>query len=346
MEMCLYYPLSGYYNSPGGKIGRTGDFYTASTLSSVFGSMIARQMEKMWAVLGKKGFSIVEYGAGTGTLCHDILSYAKNNRQFYESLQYYIIEKSPAMRAIEKTHLADKVIWLESIQEIGPFKGCVLSNELVDNLSVHQVCMQDRLMEVFVSYGDGFKEQLKPAGKELIDYFDELGVRLPEGYHTEVNLEATEWIREIAESLEEGFVITIDYGYTSGELYSERRRKGTMMCYHQHMANDECYGNIGKQDITTHVNFSALSHWGSKHGLSTISLTSQAEFFISLGFDDLLSQVISKPADKYLALRQYALLKKTFLLDMGQKYKVLMQAKSINSDGMDKLGCISCSSLM
>jgi SAM-dependent MidA family methyltransferase len=159
-------------------------------------------------------------------------------------------------------YLSEKVSWHDSIRDIPGFSGCILSNELLDNFSVHQAVMEDELMEVFVDYKNGFVEMLQPAKKELSDYLAELNVVLPKGFRTEINLEATEWIREIATFLEEGYVITIDYGNASSELYSKSKRCGTLLCYHNHSINDSAYTDIGEQDITSHVNFSALCHWG------------------------------------------------------------------------------------
>ncbi|MEJ7679385.1 MAG: class I SAM-dependent methyltransferase [Segetibacter sp.] len=148
--------------------------------------------------------TIVEYGAGTGVLCHDILDYLRNNKQFYDQLNYCIIEKSPVMREKQKAHLYEKVSWHNTIQDIPEITGCILSNELLDNFSVYQVVMEDELMEVFVDYKDGFVELLRPAKKALTDYMAELSVVLPKGFRTEINLEATEWIKEIAASLKKG----------------------------------------------------------------------------------------------------------------------------------------------
>src|SRR5258706_1506681 len=329
MEMCLYYPGSGYYTSPRDKIGMNGDFYTTPAISSIFGAMIGRQFEEMWNITGKKEFTIVEYGAGTGMLCHDILDYLKDNAQFYDQLRYCIIERSPVMRQKEETHLNNKVTWIDSIYEMAPFTGCVLSNELVDNFSIHKVVMQDELKEVFVNYEDGFIEVLRPAGKELTNYLEELNIILPKGFHTEINLEAVSWMKEIADTLKAGFVMTIDYGDTTSDLYSDRKTNGTLLCYHRHTINAHPYSNIGEQDITAHINFSALSHWGSKYGLQTSGLIAQAGFFIAHGYEDYLGLLLERKEDKYTALRQYASLKHALLVDMGQKYKVLIQHKGV-----------------
>lgn len=201
MEIALYYPEKGYYTSAELKIGKTGDFYTSSNLTPGFGAMIGRQIEEMWALLQQDRITVVEYGAGTGFLCHDILDYLKNNPDLYDQLDYCIIEKSPIMREKEKAHLHDNVRWCDSIKEISGITGCILSNELLDNFAVHQVVMEDELKEVYVGYENGFVESLRPARKDLIDYLGELNVVLPKGFRTEVNLEATQWMGEIAASL-------------------------------------------------------------------------------------------------------------------------------------------------
>src|SRR5690606_16231762 len=164
-----------------------------------------------------------------------------------------MIEKSPVMRERQQAHLPAKVSWYDSIREIPDITGCILSNELVDNFAVHQVVMEDELKEVFVDYESGFIERLKPAGSSLINYPDELDVHLAPGFRTEVNLQATQWIKQIALSLKAGYVLTVDYGYTSYELYRECRRRGTIMCYSKHEVNDNPYQNLGQQDITSHV---------------------------------------------------------------------------------------------
>ena len=269
MEMCLYHPRIGYYTSVSDKIGKKGDYYTSPNISKLFGFMIGKQLEEMWNIMGRKEFCVVEYGAGTGMLCHDILCYVKNNNEFFSQFRYCIIEKSSAMCEREKAYLHEKVSWHNSIQDISTVTGCILSNEVVDNFSVHQVVMQDQLMEVFVDYKNGFVELLRPAEKKLTDYFAELKVILPKNFRTEINLEAIGWIKEIAAALKKGYVLTIDYGYPSAELYSHCRRNGTLVCYHQHTVSDQPYQNIGEQDITSHINFSALSYWGLKWGLYT-----------------------------------------------------------------------------
>jgi SAM-dependent MidA family methyltransferase len=158
MEKSLYYPELGYYTASNEKIGQQGDYYTSSSLTPAFGAMIARQIMEMWTLCGEEQFTIVEYGAGTGLLCYDILGYFKSYPHLYKNLQYCIIEKSPFLRERQKKYLKEKVCWYNSIHEMKPLTGCIVSNELVDNFPVHQVVMEEELMEIFIDYKDDFYE--------------------------------------------------------------------------------------------------------------------------------------------------------------------------------------------
>lgn len=334
MEMALYYPELGYYTSAKNKIGKEGDFYTSPYLTNVFGHVIAKQLEEMWQLTGKKDFTIVEYGAGMGSLCIDILSQLKANRKFYKKLKYCIIEKSEAMRtkeqnAITDSHICEKVYWYNSINEIPAFTGCVIANEVLDNFSVHKVVMvKDELMEVFVGYNNGFVEVLKPAQAILKDYFRQLEVQLPVDFCTEVNLQAIDWIKNISASLTKGFVLTIDYGYPSSELYQIHRRSGTIACYNKHTVNDLPYTNIGQQDITTHVNFSALNLWGAKNGLMNCGFTNQSQFLLSLGLTEYLRRIEETEKNNFEIRKKLSLLH-NLLISMGRKMKVLVQQKGL-----------------
>lgn len=327
MEMSLYYPRLGYYTSKGEKTGTEGDYYTSPYLTPIFGAMIGRQLEEMWEATGKETFTIVEYGAGTGKLCHDILDYLKNNPDFYARLNYCIIEKSLVMRKKEQAYLHENVSWHDTIHDIPEITGCILSNELVDNFAVHRVIMDDELMEIFVDYNNSFSEVLRPASQELKDYLKELDIVLPKGFQTEINLQATQWITEIAQSLKKGYVITIDYGFPSAELYTHQKRCGTLICYNKHTINEHPYDDIGNQDITTHVNFSALCHWGLKYGLACCGLTSQANFLLGLGFKEYLRKMATPNENPIKTIQKEALLTQALLLDMGMKFKVLIQQK-------------------
>jgi SAM-dependent MidA family methyltransferase len=305
-------------------------------MSDIFGHVIAKQLEEMWQLTGKTDFTIVEYGGGMGCLCIDILAQLKSNKAFYKKLKYCIIEKSEAMRskeqdAINKTSIPEKVYWYNSIDEIAPFTGCVIANEVVDNFAVHKIVMSENaMMEVFVGHNNGFVEVLRPAPAVLKDYFRNLNVELPGGFCTEVNLQAIDWIKNISSSLNKGFVLTLDYGYPSAELYKSHRRMGTIVCYNKHTVNDLPYENIGRQDITAHVNFSALNVWGIKNGLAHCGFTNQSQFLLSLGLAEHLRKIEEKEAGNFEVRKKLSLIH-NLLLSMGKKMKVLVQQKGLNN---------------
>ena len=329
MDMALYHPSIGYYNSEQNKIGKHGDYYTSPVLSSLFGEMIGKQIEEMWEILDKKPFTLIEYGAGTGALSFDILHYLKNNAELYDQLNYCIIEKSKMMQQQQEILLPEKVNWYHSINEIQGMNGCILSNEVLDNFPVHKVIMKDELMEVFVDFKNEFIEVLQPASEKLKDYLNELDIVLPLDYITEINLQAINWIKEIATSLKSGFVFTIDYGFPSGELYSIKRNAGTLVCYKNHEVNYLPYSNIGQQDITAHVNFSALNHWGKKYGLELNGFTTQDHFLRSLGLINYLRKLEGGNRDQDNDGFIFQIHK--LLMDMGNKFKVLIQQKGIKN---------------
>lgn len=334
MEMALYYPELGYYNSMDTKIGADGDFYTSANLSASFGAMIGRQIEEMWRLLGENPFKIVEYGAGTGLLCHDILDYLKKNKLLYEDLHYCIIEKSASMQQIERKYLSDKVSWYNSIDEIPEIIGCIISNELIDNFSVHQVIMEDELQEVFVDYNNGFQEILLPAEKRLVDYFKTLNVNLPKGFRTEINLEALSWLKNVSRFLAKGYVITIDYGSLSSELYDNHRSSGTLLCYNKHQKNDNPYQFIGSQDITSHTNFSALRQWGLNYGLDCCGMIDQTNFLLALGIKKYQNDALLKPINREQVKIHESYFNIGLLLSMGMKFKVLIQQKGIEKKAL------------
>jgi len=323
MEMALYYPQLGYYNNAEEKIGTNGDFFTSSCVSSLFGEMIAKQIEEMWILLGKKDFTILEFGAGKGQLCVDILRQLASNPSLYEKIHYCIIEKSESMRAHQQAILPHCIKWYKDISEVPSFTGCIISNEVVDNFSVHQVKMQEELMEVYVDHNDDLMEKMEPAAQPIHEYAKELKLNFPKGYRTEINTEAIGWMRSLASVLQEGFIMTIDYGYPSATLYNSSRSNGTLTCYHRHRLNYDPYHHIGEQDITAHVNFSALRHWGSQYGLHCNGFTSQGYFLMGLG--------IAEHARKRQLNNSSSSVMPLLLSEMGSRMKVLIQSKGFDN---------------
>ena len=335
MELALYHPEYGYYTSGKEKIGKRGDYYTNSDVHSVFGELIARQLEQMWRLLGSNRFTVVEIGAGKGWLCHDILNHIKNEYpEFFEKIDYKIVEISRDLIERQSDTLKgfeEKVSW-EPFSADGfsfsPIEGCFLSNEFVDSLSVHQVIVEDNyLKEIYVTTTDGVLcEKIDElSNPELENYFKELNINLKDGQRAEVNLKALDWVKNISRCLNRGFVITIDYGHLAEEFYSEERCSGTLMCYFEHTTSENPYERIGNQDITSHVNLSSIIEAGIKSGLSTTGFVRQSNFLIALG-------ILNKMNDAKGDFSKLLTMKNLFMPGgMGDMFKVLIQHKGVNN---------------
>lgn len=330
MDMALYDPEFGYYTSRNARLGRKGDYYTSSYLHPVFGAMLGRQLEEMWEAMGRPSdFEVLEMGAGSGYLCKDILDSLRKSKIF-SSLRYCIIELSPAMREEQKGVLgeyAGKVKWFISLGEVKGARGCLLSNELLDAFPVHLIQMEDELKEVYIGTSDGrFREYLgPPSGHSVPDYLAEFSVQLERGYRTEVNLRIRDWLRSAADALAAGFILTIDYGYTAQEYYSEDRNRGTLMCYHKHQLIEDPLVNIGEEDITAHVNFSSVKRWGEEADFKTLGFCGQGAYLTSLGIDDELKRLAEESNDYLFEL---ARIKKLILPQgMGESHQVMIQYK-------------------
>lgn len=325
MEMALYYPGMGYYTSAKPKFGARGDYYTSPVISEVFGTLLARQLEEMWFVLGREPISIVEYGAGEGALAKQILPVLNENPKLQDAYQYIIIEKSEALIEHQQRLLPNTVRWIKHIDEIKGFNGVVISNEVLDNFAVHGVVQQESLQEVFVNHQHTFTEELRPAGASLKNYLKALDVELPKDFRTEICLEAESWLAAIAASMNRGFVLTIDYGYTKEEYFASKRSLGTLACYYKHTVHDRYYEHIGEQDITAHVNFSALNMFGKAHGLEFAGYTNQNYFLRALGLAGLLRNLEAAAPQRTNWFDIHKL-----IMDMGHNFKVMIQQKNVS----------------
>ncbi len=326
MEMALYYPGYGYYTAGKKRIGMEGDYYTSPEVSSLYGQMIGKQLEEMYAIMGNEPMDIIEFGAGSGMLCNDILNHLKKHPEIYNNVTYYIVEKNQINLNFPKHFDDSKIRFIDDLSERSGFSGCVISNELLDNFPVHLVMMKDQLMEIFVDYDGGFKEVLKPAGQDLENYLAAQQVTLRQDYRTEINLQVRKWIENIAAQMRRGYLLTIDYGYTAEDYYNAGRNTGTLACYYKHTVTDTPYANIGEQDITAHVNFSALDFWGRKYGFDFSGYCNQNYFLRSLGLSNYLRDLDMRTMEGNDM--SYAGLNK-LLLDMGNKFKVLIQQKNV-----------------
>lgn len=361
MAWCLYHPEYGYYQSKGTRIGKEGDYYTSPSVSPLFGHLIAKQLFQMAEILGGENFDVVEMGGGRGFLCEDIIDWAKKNSPvFYQHLRYHLIETSAPFLREQRERLSEKeregrVFWIDP-KTFGEGKaqiqGCFLSNELVDAFPVHRVILdQGNLKEIYVTQRNGqFEEQWgEPSDPRIASYFRSMDITLQEGQKAEVNLLALEWMERVARCLERGFVLTIDYGCLSEELYAPNRREGTLLCYFQHQASENSYERLGEQDITSHVNFTSLIRKGEEVGLRFTGLVPQYRFLIGLGILEQM-ETLGRELSELDGLKLRLSLKNLIEpeMGMGEAFKVLVQHKGMDQprlDGLRDLGSIPFSTL-
>ena len=342
MELALYHPQFGYYmRQPDSanyeRIGWSGDFYTSSDVHPILGRAIAAQARQMDELVGcPTPFTIVEMGAGKGLLALDFLTAIHAEQDGFASrVRYVLIERSPAMRELQRQNLAfwlgtpGLVTWVEGLDGLAPqsVTGLFLSNELIDAFPVHRVQVTaGRTEELYVDYRDGrFVDCLKPLSTaELVQFLAQLNPIWPEGYRTEVNLLAIGWMEQVARRMDHGFVLTIDYGHTAQDLYGPERKDGTFLCYFRQRANDDPFMRIGEQDMTAHVNFSSLAAVGETQGLHVTGFTNQMSFLMGLGVEEIVAKLEPESPTYRAAIH---LLRPN---GMGSTFKVFVQHKGIS----------------
>jgi len=339
MRECLYHPEHGYYSRADAR--RFGDYYTSVDVHPIFGRLLARQLVEMWECLGRpRPFRAVECGAGTGRLARQILDFAANALpEFYSDIEYCAVERSKARRTAQVEPLskhADARRFRASpdLPESVP-AGCILSNEMFDAMPAHRVVMQrGELLEVFVDVErDRFIEiELPTSTPELAEYFHAQGVELSDGLQTEVCLDACRWMEEAGRRVERGFVLTVDYGHEARSLYNEGHNRGTMLAYREHRVGEDLLAVPGEQDLTAHVNFTALELWGRRAGLERTGLVTQAEFLVALGRGNVFADLYEPGQTELEKLRARLLLKNLIHPEgLGEKYQVLIQHKGIGA---------------
>lgn len=342
MAMALYHPQHGYYNSRREKMGRQGDYVTSPEVHPIFGQIVGRQLGQMWDLMGRPAtFDVLETGAGNGLLCRDVLRWAQRQApEFLEALRYRLRETSEELVRRQRLNLEqlgavrERARWEDPTAPLEAVDGCVLSNELVDSFPVHRVAMdKGELREVYVTRREGrFQEEIAPpSSPALVAYFEALGLRPGEGCRAEVNLAAVDWMREVAAALGRGFVMTFDYGYEAQELYAPWRRDGTLLCFYRHAVSGDPYARVGRQDMTSHVDFTTLVRTGEMHGLSLIGLTTQERFLAALGIGSALAQPEgAEPRLEEYYARRRAVAELTDPAGLG-RIKVLLQEKGVGA---------------
>jgi len=345
MELCLYHPEHGYYARAGEKFGRAGDFYTASDVHALYGRLLARQFEEMWRALGSPDrLDLVEMGPGRGLFARDVLDWTgKKFPRFHGALRYLLVERSAELRkglerrleaAIGKGQamvISDAELPGAEIAEA----AIVFANEFFDALPVEVVdargavrleARAGRLLEAFA-----------PPSAEVLEYLDRYAVHPEAGERVEAGLEAMRWMAKLAARVRRGFAVFVDYGYTREELLAGRHR-GTVMAYRGHTASADPYAAPGEQDLTAHVNFSALA--GSAHaaGLEPLGLVTQSQFLMGIGeesqFADALEECRLPQERAKVALQLKHLVTPA---GMGETFHALVLARGVDAGALSGL---------
>ena len=331
MELALYAPGLGYYSGGAAKFGAAGDFVTAPEISPLFGRSLARQVAQVLKICGG---DVLEAGAGSGRLACDLL----NELATLDCLpqHYYILEVSADLRERQRAtiqqqapHMLARVQWLDRLPE--SFTGCVVGNEVLDAMPVNGVhWTQDAVFERGVAWADNafmWRDQAITAGR-LYDAARAIDVGAD--YLSEINLAASAFIKSLAQCLQCGALVLIDYGFGEREYYHPQRNRGTLMCHYRHRAHDDPFYFPGLQDITAHVDFTAIAVAGIEAGMHLAGYTSQAQFLINCGITDLLALTPASDVGTYLP-QASALQKLMSPAEMGELFKVIALCKGMDT---------------
>lgn len=351
MDWALYHPRRGYYTSGRVRVGHDeGDFTTSPHLSRLFARCLARLVEAADRALGAPDpLVVVEGGPGEGRLARDLLdTWAERAPGLYGRLLYRLDETSPALERRQGELLAAHGSRVLRGFPPKPFQGVYLSNELVDAFPVHRMVRRGgELREIHVSWIDGaFVEvEAPPSRPELAAYLEEEGIDLPEGCQAEVNLRALQWMAEVGRRLARGYAVTVDYGDEGARLYGPHRPEGTCVAYRGHTLSTDLLATPGDQDLTAHVNFSALRREGARWGLGEARLLTQRDFLFALGLSREVEALETQGLGEIERLEARRALAPLLLPGpgMGESFKALVQAKGVSLEALplDPLGGLS-----
>ncbi|TDI50233.1 MAG: SAM-dependent methyltransferase [Acidobacteria bacterium] len=333
MDLALHDPEHGYYAAGPARLGERGDFITASDLGPAFGRAMARQVDELDRCLGRPGtFDLIEFGAGRGLLARDLLAaFETSNQGLSRRLRYTAVEASAKMRR-EIARVAPRV----GVADEPPTAatGCVLAVELFDALPVHRVVRRGgRLEEIGVGWdGERFHEvPLEPAA-DVRAWAERYGAAAEEGLEAEVGLGLAVQIERWDRAIDRGFALVLDYGDTAERLYTVERKRGTLMAYREHRAGEDYLQRIGEQDLTAHVNFTALTDAAAACGWRHVARTTQDRFLIANGiledFERMDEQAYRDPERIRERLGIKQLIHPT---GMGRMFQVWVYCKGLDS---------------
>jgi SAM-dependent MidA family methyltransferase len=336
MELALYAPGLGYYTAGMRKFGAQGDFVTAPEISSLFSRTLAHQVKQLLDLCG--GGAVLEFGAGSGRLAVDMLCELESLHALPE--QYMILELSPDLRqrqqqlvAAEIPHLIERVQWLERMPR-QRMRGVVIANEVLDAMPVHRFrvsCGNDEQTqeEIVICTAGQLAKQWRPASAILQQEIANLGVALPSACESEINLHLKPWIATISDVIKQGAVLLIDYGYPRSEYFHPQHSEGTLMCHFRQHAHADALFSPGLQDITAHVDFTAVAEAADDADLSVAGYTSQAGFLLACGIEKLLQSAVAEQSVEWF---QHTEGLKRLLLPsgMGERFKVMALTRNID----------------
>jgi SAM-dependent MidA family methyltransferase len=323
MTLALHAPGLGYYAGGTAKFGAAGDFVTAPELGPLFARSLARQV----ADLLRPGDAVLEFGAGSGALA-DTLTEALE--ALGARAEYLILEPSAELAARQRARLRAPARWIDALPE--GFSGVVIANEVLDAMPAHALAWTPQgVLERGVCLNDGRLDWCeRPATGEVLAAAQALPIEAGERYESEINLAACAWLRTLAAHLERGALLIIDYGFPVREYYHPQRSAGTLMCHYRHRAHGDPFFLTGLQDITTHVDFSALARAAEASGLEVLGYANQAQFLINCGITELLEEADASDVRRYapLAAEAQTLLSPT---EMGELFKILALGRGIDA---------------
>ncbi|HKB82205.1 MAG TPA: SAM-dependent methyltransferase [Burkholderiales bacterium] len=329
MELALYAPGLGYYVAGAAKLGAEGDFVTAPEISPLFGRTLARQIAQL---LERSGGQVLELGAGSGTMAADVLGELQNIDRLPR--RYQILETSPQLverqrQTLQRRQpaLKERVEWISALPEL--FDGVVIANEVLDALPVHVVAWRKQgLFERGVSWKDGFvwSERFLPPGT-LRSAAGQIAAGAE--YVSEISVLAPALVRSLAAALRKGALLLIDYGFGRREYYHPQRAQGTLMCHYRHRAHDDAFFLPGLQDLTAHVDFTAVAEAGIDAGMKILGYTTQAQFLVNSGITQLLEQQSADQGSSRIALTA-GVQKLLSPAEMGELFKVIALGRGID----------------